>query len=387
MEKEQLVSEFKGVVEAGLKPVIDSVNELKSKVETLEKAPALQAPAIISSAKHLGYDLRKQGKVLREKMVGKAGFEALNSEENIDKLSKFFIDVIRGKASMQVGTDSEGGYTVPIEYQSDLIQLARDQFFALRECDVLNMSHSQLYVPKEATLASVAWTNEETAATQGEPTFGQLALTAKKLDGLAIVSNELLQDSVVDIVSLLAEQFSYAINQELDKQALQGTGVPCSGLMKGVVTSNSVTMATGSAHFSMITADHISNVIALLSTGYLANAKFVFGRNAAHYIRSLKDSQGRPIYAFPSAAVPGTIYGYPYIMSDQAINTSAVSTVEVLFGNLKAFKIGRRVGAMTLEVDPYGKFAENQTRFRVVTRWALGVGNEKAFSVLKTAAS
>jgi HK97 family phage major capsid protein len=56
-----------------------------------------------------------------------------------------------------------------------------------------------------------------------------------------------------------------------------------------------------------------------------------------------------------------------------------------LFGDFSKYIIGRRVGAMSLELDPYGLFDSDQTRFRMISRWALTLGRETAFTKIITA--
>ena len=420
-----LKNQFKEVVQEGMKPVSEKLDTIEAtqkeqaeKIALIEKTPVNGAPAYASSSKlHCGRSISKQGRVLREALakgiIGKGTFDyavgydtaGFESEEQIDDFAKGMIDFIEAKrnmnpeamqrlhdrnmatkASMQEDTPSEGGYLVPDEYQWEMVKLARNRTFALQECTVLPMAGSTLKLPTEASMVTVEWDDEEGQIGQKEGTVGQVSLTAKRMNALAVASNELLDDSAIDIVSMLTEQFGYAVALEIDNQVLAGTGSPVSGLMEGT-TGTSVVMATGSAHFSMINFDPMNEASCSLEDGYLANAKWVFGRTAKRYLRNVKDTDGNYIMVHPSATQSGTIWEHPYIVSEKAINTSAVSTVEAVFGNLKQFYIGRRRGIMSLDVDPYGKFDYYQTRFRIVTRWGFAVANANAFVSVVTAGS
>jgi HK97 family phage major capsid protein len=400
----------KAVKEVGEKMVATekAVSDLAGRVEAIEKMPAATAPAVIQSKQYKGYNISKQGANLREAASKTPHqFEAVSTEEGADRMAKFMIDMIKArkfgneqakadlqkfyeemgqKAVFAEGADATGGYVVPDEYIWDMVQLAREATFALRECTVIPMGSDTLYVPTEAGLATVAWRAEAGAVAAGEGSFGQVKLTAKSLAGLATISNEMLADSRIDIVSMLNEQFGYAIAYELDNQVLNGTGDPVSGLL-GAACGYSVVMATGSTNFSAITADHLNAAIVKLTSGDMAGAKFILNRLGAGYVRTLKDSQGRPIFAFPSASIPGTIYEYPYFVSEKVTNTTAVSTATALFGNLKKFLIGRRLGVTSIDVDPYGLFSTNSTRFRIATRFGLAIGRASAFARIITAAS
>jgi HK97 family phage major capsid protein len=211
-------------------------------------------------------------------------------------------------------------------------------------------------------------------------------LTAKKATAYAISSNELLQDSRIDIASILTEQFAYGIALDIDNQALNGTGNPFSGLLiSGVVSTNGVALA---GSMSTLTVTKLSEVIYKLSEGDLANARWLLSRAALHYIRGMIDANNRPIMQPLSDSVPSTVFGYPWNMSEKIANTDGVNKAMALFGDFRTgMVIGRRLGAMALEVDPYGLFDYDSTRFRMITRWAFSVGRESALCLLTTKAA
>lgn len=420
MDKEKLLKEIaeaskKGATELveKLTAQLDKLNEEKEdmdkrlkafeeRMEKMEKAPVTKnvAPAIVSSEKFLGYKMSDMMRTQRNKAASNPQeFPTLSNDEKAEDFAKFVIGVARWKkfndakgleainnfhqkAAMQEGTASEGGYLVPDEYMFDLIGLTRDTTFALNECTVVNMGSDTLRIPKEASLVSVAWTAEEVDATQTEPTVGELALSAKRLDGFGIVSNELMQDSAIDLPGMLSEQFAYAIARELDNQVLNGTGNPVSGVTTAAAGFSVVTSGT---HPSSITADNLSDAIQKIEQGYAGEGKFVFHKQTLHYVRILKDSQNNYVWAKPGNGVPGTIWEYPYIVSTKADATTDSASPFGVFGNFKYFYIGRRLGATSLDMDPYTKFTSYQTQFRMITRWGLGVGQANAFCRLITA--
>ncbi len=405
MEKKDILD----AVAEGIKPLGDEVKGLKTGVDAidarLKKIEALPlekfaAPAVISSKMYKGYNLNHQGAFIKNR-VGKLEFSCFDKEENIQDFCKFLIAFVRAakfgdpeakqdlkemyaKASLAEGAAATGGYLVPDEYQWDIVQLARSRAHMLQICRVVPMGADTLYIPTEAALATINWKAEAAQLTQGDPTFGQVQLTAKKATAYAISSNELLADSRIDIASILTEQFAYGIALDIDNQVLNGTGDPVSGLLvSGVLTSNIVT--TSGASMSTITATDLSLAIQKLSEGDLANAKYLLCRLGLHYIRSLKDTTNSPIFAMPGATVPGKIYEFPYLMSEKIANTDGTAKPIGLFGDFQKYIIGRRAGAMALDVDPYGKFDYDQTRFRMISRWAFALGRETAFTKIITA--
>lgn len=410
---------IKGAVSEAVAPVAKDIKDVSGKVEALEKSgkdlaerlekieriPTVKSSFNINlqSEKFLGYKVSKQLGSVRDMAAKNAGtFEVLGDEQKANEYAKFMIAFIKAKVhdsaeakayladfyqKANLAEASTGAYLVPDQYVWEMCMLARNATFALRECTVIPMSTDQMYVPAELTLASVTWTTPETGQlTAGEPTFNQVSLAAKRLDGIATITNELLNDTAVDIAGILSEQFGYAVAFELDNQVLSGTGTPVSGLTTAAA-GYSVVLATTSTNFSAMTADTFSDAIYKLESGDTYNARFIINRIGLNYVRKLKDTYGQYVFANPGAGVPGTIWEYPYFMSEKITNTSAVSTAFAVFGNFKKYYIGRRMAAGALDVDPYGKFDYYQTRFRIISRWALAVGRSTAFVRLMTAAS
>jgi HK97 family phage major capsid protein len=380
-----------------VKSVKEGVAGLEGRLKKIESLPLekFAMPAVIGSSKFLGYNLNQQGRLIKEKTIGNIGFASFNKEENVDGFAKFLLATIHArhpklanaeakaflaevaKASLAEGSAGTGGDLVPDEYQWDMIQLARSRSYMLQLANVVPMTSDVMILPTEAGLATINWKTEGAGLTQGDPTFSHLTLTAKKATAYAISSNELLQDARVDIVSILTEQFAYGIGLDIDNQALNGTGVPTSGLLcSGVLTTNIVTLA---GSMSTINVEKISEAIYKLSEGDLANARFMLCRLGMHYIRSIVDANGNPILQPLAVAMAPSIMGFPYVMSEKISNTDGTGKDFGLFGDFKKYVIGRRVGAMALEVDPYGAFSTDETRFRMINRWAFGVGRETAF--------
>jgi len=405
------IKEIQDAIVTGLKPVVDDIKTVKEHTEAvdnrLKKIEALplekfSVPAIIGSEKFLGYDLRKQGRWIKEQSIGKSNFETFSSEEKVNEFAKFLIACYRArhpkvndpeakqylaevtKASLAEGSAGTGGDLVPDEYQWDIVQLARSRAFMLQICRVVPMTSDVMYIPTEATLATVNWKAEAAALTQGDPTFSHVTLTAKKATAYAISSNELLQDSRIDIASILTEQFAYGIALDIDNQVLNGTGTPFSGLLvSGVLSTNVVTLA---GSMSTITVPKLSEMIYKLSEGDIANARFLLCRYALHFTRGMIDSTNRPIMQPLSDTMPSTILGYPWLMSEKFSNSDVASAPVMLYADFQKMLIGRRIGAMALEVDPYGRFDYDETRFRMISRWAFVIGRETAFAIMKAKA-
>ena len=404
--KKQLDDGFASVKTLVEKQTVDVKSEVKSlsdRLEKIEKSPIIAAPNLNLKFEksYKGYNLDEQGGKLIERAANSkhaSSFQTFRSEEKMYGFKRWMIDVVRAmtgdvktgmelKAAMSEGTASQGGYLVPIEYQWDLVQLARDVSFILNAATMYNMSSNVLKLPAEASLVSMNWIAEAGAITASDPTFGQVTLTANKLAGLTTaMSNEVLADSALDIVSMLAEQFSYATGLELDNQALNGTGSPVSGVLTAAA-GYSVVLGSGSTAFSAITFDVIRSAIRKLAIADAAQASFVYSKDVAFYTEILKDNYGRYLYRDPAGNLPPQLWNKTIFQSAKAPQEADSGTGKgfIALGDWSKFYIGRRRGDMTIDVDPYGSFANDGVRFRMVTRWALALARSTAFCRIVTA--
>lgn len=406
---EAVKAAVKETVQAEIGPIKTGIEAIDTRLKAVEALPFLKSGArgagIISKEVYRGYKIHGQGEQLREKLIeNKHKFQVLSNMDEFDNFCKFMLDAkaamtgdvqaqlklqeARQKATDMVeGSDAVGGYAVPIEYDPDLIKLARETSFLLQNATVVPMGSSVRKYPAELTLLSNTWEDEAAAIDEQNPTLSQVTLTAKKLASLTSgISSELLSDSMFDIVGWLTEQFMYTQALELDNQALNGTGAPCSGVLTAACGYSVILASTvlGSTNFSAITADKLSEMIYKLSEVDAANAKFVYNRLIQHYIRTAKDSNGAYIWQKPEGGRPGTIWETPYIQSSQAPGTSGSSTAFVALGNWKYFYVGQRSG-MVIAANPYSDFANDLISFRAIRRVALSIARSTAFVRLLTA--
>jgi len=383
-ELQEAVSKGLEPMSAEVKKVGDSVKGLEERIVKIEALPLtkMSAPFINTIPQtYKGRKLSKQAIGIRSLLGKNVGFDSLDKEEKIDEFCKFMIDVI-SKTTLNETTAAQGAYLVPDEFQWDIIQLARNRSYALQLARVFAMSSDNLYLPAELTLPSVAWKSESTQLTQSDPTFDQVNLQAKKLTAYSAMTNELLADGAVDVVGLLTEQFAYSMGIELDNQMINGTGDPVSGL--GTAACGYSTVTSG-ASMSTVTTSDLSEAISNIEQGLVGNARWLIGRLAMHYVRSLKTTDGIPLFQYAGAQAPSTIYEFPYGVTEKIANTDGSSKLMAIFGNFNYFYLGRRSGAMSIEANPYSRFDYDETQFRMITRWGLAIAKSAAFARIVTA--
>lgn len=309
--------------------------------------------------------------------------------------------------AMSEGTNTAGGYFVPEEIQSGIIRIVEDFGLVRKFATKITMKTDTLNIPRLTTSVTVSWPGENTAVAGSDPVIGNVALNAKTLVGMTVVSNELLADSNTSIVDMLMTLFGEALAGEEDNQGLVGTGSPFTGVLNDA-SVNLVAPAAGNSTFTLCTTgDNLRDMISNVKPSALAGAMYIMHRVVFALAQKLKDTTNNYIITAPtpvvfqdvvagsyaSAGLPaGYAWGYPIMLSEKMPSTTAVSTKYVIFGNLRYLYLGDRQ-QMELKISDAATvggtnaFAANQSAIRMTERVALAVGLPTAFSVLRTSAT
>ena len=126
--------------------------------------------------------------------------------------------------ALQEGTDSEGGYLVPDEYERTLVQALEEENVFRRLAKVIQTSSGDRKIPIVTSHGSAAWLDEEDALTESDEVFGQTSLSAYKLGTFLKVSDELLNDSVFDLPSYISTEFARRIGAKEEEAFFVGDG-------------------------------------------------------------------------------------------------------------------------------------------------------------------
>lgn len=259
-----------------------------------------------------------------------------------------------------VGTDSKGGYTVPKEMQARIVEQMKAFGGIASVAQILNTADGRTisWVTANSTAEEGELIGENQAATEMDTEFGTADLGAKKLTSKIIrVSNELLQDSGVDIEAYLTRRIAERIGRAEAKYLIQGTGVGTPAQPKGLQAS--VTGVTKAAAATSLTWQDINALIHSVDPAYrnVGTTRLAFNDNTLKALKEMVDGQKRPLWLPDVAGVaPSTILGQQYVI-DQGIADIAADAKCVYFGDFSRFII-RRVSGMTIRrlVERYAEF-------------------------------
>ena len=241
--------------------------------------------------------------------------------------------------ALQVGTDSEGGYTVPDEFNKKLIEALYDVNVMRPLCTVIQSSNGTMDIPVVSSQGAAAWTAEEAAYNDSDDAFGVVQLSAYKLTRIIKVSEELLNDSAFNLQNYLAGSFANAFGGAEETAFVTGTGsTKPTGITAGAGTG--VTAAAVAA----VTADEIIGLYHSLARQYRSKARFMMNDSTALALRKLKDGDNQYLWQ-PGlqAGEPDMILGRPVSISHD-MAAMAASAKSVLFADFSYYWIADRAG-------------------------------------------
>lgn len=244
--------------------------------------------------------------------------------------------------ALQIGTDSEGGYLVPDEYERTLIEALEEENIFRQLAKVIQTSSGDRKIPVVATKGTASWIDEEGAFTESDDSFGQVSIGAYKLGTMLKVSEELLNDSVFDLESYIAREFARRIGAKEEEAFFTGDG---SGKPLGILAATGgaqtgVTAASATA----VTADELIDLFYSLKSPYRRNAVWVLNDATIKSVRKLKDGNGQYLWQ-PSlvAGTPDTLLGRP-VKTSAYMPVAAAGAKSIAFGDFGYYWIADRQG-------------------------------------------
>lgn len=244
--------------------------------------------------------------------------------------------------ALQVGTDTEGGYLVPDEFEHTLVQGLNENTIIRAHAHVITTSSGLHKIPVVASHGSASWIDEEGAYTESDETFGQVQLDAHKVGTVIKVSEELLNDSAFDLEGYISSEFIRRIGDKEEEAYLTGNG---SSKPTGILNATGgAEVGVTAAASAAITADELIDLYFSLKAPYRKNAIWVLNDTTVKLIRKLKDGNGQYLWqpALREGDVP-TLLGRPYFTSAY-MPAAEAGAKSIIFGDLSYYWIGDREG-------------------------------------------
>ena len=278
---------------------------------------------------------------------------SLKEKKELSEREKFAKTLRETLGSMPTGST----IAIPNEVSAE-IERKRKDFSNLRRYCTVHPCSGNYSIQVEGTGVTVGYVAEHGSIGDGTPTIDNVTLTAYKLGALVKLSNEFINDEVVDIVLYITTLIAEGFAEYEDKEILFGSG---SNAMTGVLTKlegvsgkpNIVTCATAST----VTWAEVKSAIQKLKKGYRQKAVIVMSQELADAIHEFKNGSN---YIFPQNDPVSRILGCDVIIDKNLSGVTSSSTADqpmMVVGDFSYYHIADRQG---LEIQRLNElFAQN----------------------------
>ena len=270
-----------------------------------------------------------------------------------------FWNMMRGNNSLEVrdalsvGVDQNGGFTVPDEFEHQLIQALEENNIFRTLAKTIHTNSGTHTIPIATDSGTASWIEEGAAIQESDMSFAQETLSAYKLGCMIKVSNELLNDSAFNIAAHIAQRFGVRFGNAEEDAFINGTGPSANpqttpSQPTGILTSLTPTAGNTTANAQTVHFDNIYKLYYSLKSPYRRKAAFLCNETLLLQLMLIKDKNDNYIWK-PGLEVgkPDTILGRPIYTSGYmpAITGNATQDKNkkvLLFGDFSYYWIADR---------------------------------------------
>lgn len=294
------------------------VKELGAEIERLEQQAQVDAQLAAPTSRPVS---GKPMIVTEERAATKTGTK---------EYTEAFWNMIRNRGNygevhnaLSVGEDSEGGFTVPDEFERKLVEALEGNNIFRGMATVIRTSSGTRKIPIAEDTGEASWIDEGEEIPESDTTFGQTMLSAYKLGTMIKISNELLNDSAFDLASYIARRFGVRMGNAEERAFITGDGV---GKPLGLLDDAGAKVGVTAAKTTAISFDEVFQLYYALKAPYRKKAEFLCNEALVLQLMTIKDNNGNYIWK------PGLDIGKPDTLLNRPLKTSAFMP-EVAAGN------------------------------------------------------
>lgn len=320
-------------------------------------------------------------------VAGKKDPETLNAFEAMALYMRFGNNVSAEQAvqirnAMSTTTTTEGGYTVPSEIASMVIDKLK-AFGGMREVSTIISTASGVamnWPTSDGTADVGAIVGQNTAVNAADVTFGTIGLnpfyyTSNKI----ALPLELIQDSAIDVVGYVVNRLATRIARIQNTHFTVGAGTT---LPDGVMVKAGIGKTGTTGQTLTVTYGDLVDLKHSVNRAYRGNARYMMNDLSVAVVSKLVDTTGRPIWVPALAAgAPDTLCGHPVAINDD-VAVMAANALSIGFGDFGAYNIRDVAGTTVLRRFDDSNFAlQNQVGF---CAWTRSGGNLLDTAAVKT---
>lgn len=296
--------------------------------------------------------------------------------------------------AMSVGTNSDGGYLAPVEWDRQVRQKLRDSSPMRQIAQVQATSNGAFSTIWNSAEWGSGWVGETAARPETtNASLSQLTFESGEIYAMPSATQRLLDDSAINVEQWLANSIESEFARQEDVAFISGDGTNKprglltyvdGGASDGTHPGGNLGVFNSESATDIPSGDTLIDFKYQLSAPYRQNARFLMNSQTAAYIAKMKDGDGNYLWREGLRVdEPSTLLGRPVTL-DEAMPDIGGDAYPIAFGDFQAgFLINDRVGLRVLR-DPFT--SKPFVLFYTTKRVGAGVLDPNAIKLLKIAA-
>ena len=232
------------------------------------------------------------------------------------------------------GTAGQQGVTIPEGVYGEIIELLGENAPVFEMARKFPSVTGNLKVAREGDQSDEGFIGETLDATKLKPMLKAVTLKQKRVAAALQLTNQLVNDSAVDIVEYSTRRLSRSAAKAIERGILIGakSGEEADDTFRPIIGDTSVLSHTVAA-VDELTVEEILDIYGTLNPAYLDGAAWIVSRAVFNKMLKLKDGDGSYlVFRTIVEGRPGyTLLGCPVYVSD-VLKDNATS--QVVFGNI-----------------------------------------------------
>jgi HK97 family phage major capsid protein len=281
-------------------------------------------------------------------------------------------DVMRSWNQRDLNTSDDSAMVAEAYRGGDFIDVLRNASSVMAAgATMLSGLKGDVKIPRKTAASTAGWISTEGgAASESEPTFGQVTMSPKTLGAFTDITRLMMMQSSLDIEALIRNDLATGIALAIDNGALQGSG--SSGQPTGIKNTSGINAPTAFAGANPTFAEVVAMETAVAEdNALLGNLAYILPASMYGALKTtLKDAGSGQFVVEPG----NTINGYRAIVSNQ------VTAGDLYFGNFADLLIGM-YGGLDITVDPYTASTSGTVRIVALQTCDVAVRHAVSFAV------
>ena len=275
--------------------------------------------------------------------------------------------------------NAKGAVFIPETFASTVIRLV-DQYTAIpQQANVIPMSSNTLYIARRSAGNTAYFVNDNTETTASDMATDNVLLSTKDCRVATRVPNSLIEDSVIDLAGLVAQEFALALSRKIDDAGFAGDGTSTHGGIRGIQwrfenESLAGENDSGESSLSALTIDDFVETVGKLpSYARPTAAWYVTPQVYSTCMLPLMLEKGLSAAEIAGGVSEGRFLGYPVYFNNSMRTAPTSDQVVALFGDMKMsthFGLRSQI-AVRASTDRYIEFDQSyfvaSVRFDIIT--------------------